>query len=70
MLLKVVESKSAPFPQISIYARMYVKETIQAEFGNAFKGLGSLGDYHIILKEDATRSSITMFRSQYAMWSF
>ena len=49
---------------------MYVKETIQAEFGNAFKGLGSLGDYHIILKEDATHSSITMFRSQYAMWSF
>ena len=38
----------------SLEAPRMSKETIQAEFGDVFKGLGNLGDYHITLKEDAT----------------
>ena len=30
------------------------KETIKAEFGDVFKGLGNLGDYHITLKDQVT----------------
>ena len=61
-----------------------LKETIQAEFGDVFKGLGNLGDYHITLKENATpvihpprriphslleKPAKTVFRGQCAMWS-
>ena len=30
------------------------KEAIKIEFGDIFKGLGNLGDYHITLKDNIT----------------
>ena len=38
----------------SLEVPLMLKETIQAEFGDIFNGLGKLGDYHVTLKEDAT----------------
>ena len=38
----------------SLATSYFSKEAIKAEFGDVFKGLGNLGDYHITLKDQAT----------------